>query len=362
MKIHQNIQYITPRALMNYLEHEGWIRDYVLKNGLGVQYLSPDQRIGTIIPMDNTISDYYESVLNLIDTLATYYNCSNSSLIIKLSSPLSDILKWRVNNIYTRQGTIPLEQATDLIDAIKSMISASICDIKEPAKRHKRISTNTIEDYYLGQSERGSYIINVMCPLSNMDLELFDEPIARRSNEHILKNISDIQNDLSHNNNGKIEENIYSGIYSSNFMDAIADISEAVRSDIELSIDWCQELPINVDLRIPNLITIESQYTDAIRTIASKFTKEEVEEQHYVGKICELKAHPDIGARESGLVKILTFDENENKCKINIKLDKEKFQQATEAFEQGRNIVASGKLIQGGRDKTLEITSFQVLE
>lgn len=79
MKIHQNIQYITPRALMNYLEHEGWIRDYVLKNGLGVQYLSPDQRIGTIIPMDNTISDYYESVLNLIDTLATYYNCSNSS-------------------------------------------------------------------------------------------------------------------------------------------------------------------------------------------------------------------------------------------------------------------------------------------
>ena len=327
---------------MNYLEHEGWIRDYVLKNGLGVQYLSPDQRIGTIIPMDNTISDYYESVLNLIDTLATYYNCSNSSLIIKLSSPLSDILKWRVNNIYTRQGTIPLEQATDLIDAIKSMISASICDIKEPAKRHKRISTNTIEDYYLGQSERGSYIINVMCPLSNMDLELFDEPIARRSNEHILKNISDIQNDLSHNNNGKIEENIYSGIYSSNFMDAIADI--------------------NVDLRIPNLITIESQYTDAIRTIASKFTKEEVEEQQYVGKICELKAHPDIGARESGLVKILTFDENENKCKINIKLDKEKFQQATEAFEQGRNIVASGKLIQGGRDKTLEITSFQVLE
>lgn len=115
-------------------------------------------------------------------------------------------------------------------------------------------------------------------------------------------------------------------------------------------------------MRIPNLITIESQYTDAIRTIASKFTKEEVEEQQYVGKICELKAHPDIGARESGLVKILTFDENENKCKINIKLDKEKFQQATEAFEQGRNIVASGKLIQGGRDKTLEITSFQVLE
>ena len=361
MKIHQNIQYITPQALKNYLENKGWIRDHVLKNGLGVQYLSPDQRIGTIIPTDNTISDYYESVLNLIDTLATYYNCSNSSLIIKLSSPLSDILKWRVNNIHTRQGTIPLEQATDLIDAIKSMISASICDIKNPVKRHKRISSNTIEDYYLGQSERGSYIINVMCPLSNMDLELFNEPIARRSNEHILKNIFDIQNDLSHNNNGRSEENIYSGIYSSNFIDAIADISEAVKSNIELSIDWCQELPIN-DLQIPDLITIESQYTDAIRTIASKFAKEEVEEQQYVGKICELKAHPDIGARESGLVKILTLDENENKCKINIKLDKEKFQQATAAFEQGQNIVATGKLIQGGRDKILEVTSFRVLE
>lgn len=361
MKIHQNIQYITPRALKNYLEHEGWIRDHVLKNGLGVQYLSPDQRIGTIIPTDSSISDYYESVLNLIDTLATYYNCSHSSLIIKLSSPLSDILKWRINSIYTRQGTIPLEQATDLINAIKTVISASICDIMNPAKRHKRISTNTIEDYYLGQSERGSYIINVMCPLSDMDLELFDDPIARRSNEHILKNISDIQNNLAHNNNGKIEENIYRGIYSSNFISAIADISEAAKSDIELSINWCPELPMNVDLRIPNLITIESQYVDTIRTIARKFTKEETEEQQYVGKICELKAHPDIGARESGYIKILTLDENENKCKINIKLDKERFQQATEAFEQGRNIVASGKLIHGGRDKILEITSFQVL-
>lgn len=364
MKNIPNIQYITPNALKNYLEHEGWNMDYALKNGLGIQYLSPDSKMGVILPIKVDISDYYTSVLNVIDSLATYYDCPASSLIVKLSSPLSDILKWRIHNIKTRYGTLPLEQASVLIEAIKTFISTSIRDVKNPEKRHKRVTNNVIDDYCLGQSERGSYVLNILCPLSSMDLELFEAPIARQANEHLLKNLFSIQHDLSQNNSGKVEENIYNGVYSSNFVDAIARISEAIDkiSDINLSVDWCRELPLNRDLRIPSETIIEVKYTDTIRTIADKFTKEEIEEQRFVGKVCELKAAPDIGLRENGFVKITSLDEDQKICKINIKLNKEDLQKATEAFESGLNIITTGKLIKGGRDKTLEATSFEILK
>lgn len=363
MKNIPNIQYVTPNALKNYLEHEGWHTDYALKNGLGVQYISPDSKMGVILPTKMDISDYYTSVLNVIDSLATYYNCPASSLIVKLSSPLSDILKWRIHNIQTRNGTLPLEQASELIEAIKTFISTSILDVKTPEKRHKRVTNNVINNYCLGQSERGSYVLNILCPLSSMELELFEAPIARQANEHLLKNLFSIQHDLSKNNSGKVEENIYNGVYSSNFVDAIAGISEAINeiSDIELAVNWCEELPIDQNLNIPIKTIIEAKYTDEIRKIADKFEKEEIEEQVFVGKVCELKAAPDIGRRENGFVKITSLDEDQKICKINIKLGKEDLQKATEAFESGLNIITSGKLIKGGRDKTLEAISFDIL-
>lgn len=363
--INSNIKYITPLAIMTYLEREGWVENYKLRNGKGVQFVSPDHKVGVIIPLDSTLSDYDKSVLNLIETISTFKKCSISSIIVKLTSPLSDILKWRVINVCTEGGTIPLGQASELIEAIKDIISASICDVRDPVHKHGKIRTKSTVDllnsYSLGQSERGSYIINVLCPLSNMDLQLFESPIARRTNEHILSSIFSIKSEINKNNVTKIEEDVHKGIYSVNFLESLIDISESSNfSDIELSVDWCKAIDTSI-VQVPNTIMIEPRQVDLIRKIVEKFSMEEVVTQKYVGKICALKADPEVGERKKGTVTVIALDDGNKSIKINLELNVSDFNEATRAFEGGLNVVVSGQLVLGGKIRNMLNPVFKIL-
>lgn len=365
MRKPEYIRLLNPAVLAKYLSKIGWVKVDVSSVDFE-QFLSPDQSDAILVPYNSSFVDYEDVLSSALKQIATFNEISLSALLNKLLSPPSDILKWRVNNEHTSNGLLPFESVSDIFESIKSLIGTSAKDVISPELYHKKVFTRDITDFLascrLGQTERGSYIFNVLCPLGGTQLELYDDPLSRRVNINILNAINQIQSDILNNNKNKVEDSVGEGCYSVNFLESIIAINEAtIESGIEIKVDWCDDLYVSPEM--PNIVTIDPVTIDDIGYIVEKLKPaEEAKEQRFFGKISSIETHPNIDSRERVKIKIATIDENEKKINVNIDLDYSFFPEADRAFENGLTINVKGTLISHPKKKSLEAVSFEVID
>lgn len=368
------IDLITVEKLEKVFSFLKWRELDVLMNGRVRQFVSPDDEYVALIPLVKEFSDYYRVMGETLQSIASFENRSIEALVNRILNPSYDIQKWRIANNYTSDGKIPFFSMTDTIEKIKDVLATAYLDTLNPTRFHKKVYTTdvnkNISEYSFGQTEIGSYILNILCPLGNYQYTIFnpteqDIPLNRKINMRLLSSIDNIQKDLKNSNNNKVDEDVDQGLYSINFLDSLVDIYDETKdTEMNIIVDWCKDIGFVNEPPISS-IKLEPIFMEKVNFIADKYRpkKEENIKKTYYGKIESITANPKVEDREYVQIKIVTIGDDNKKLNIQSRLNYSTFYSIVKiAFDNGSNIKLSGIPKNIGKQKWIDNGILELLD
>lgn len=343
---------LNSENIAQYLLLNKWVRgeDYI--PGRVREYLTPDQEDAILLPMDNSFTDYFSVLERALKVIAEREHLSLKRLCTKLINPSCDLLSWRINDESTVGGAISFNSMYENIGNIKDMLGSACLDILNPTTYHNKVNIKEVQEqlslYKFGQTEVGSYILNVLCPLGYYQYQLFDAdteqlPISRRINLNILSNISRIQKSAEEGS-AEMRETVDEGTVSVNFLNSLASLYEANKdSELSISAVWNKDIPL---LEEPvNNVSLNPRCIDAILTVVEEYTpkKEQNVKDSFYGKIVKVEAEAEVDNRKVVDVKIATIGEELRTVTVNASLNyAEYFGLVQQAFQDGLDVRVSG--------------------
>lgn len=122
-----------------------------------------------IIPVDTTLADYDEAVAEAVRKLAAYERRPASEVLEHLLLPPADVLRFREVSPDSEAGNLPFDHAVRLVNGTRKLLLSAAHSVLVPQPYHPRLSRSEAEEFVnrcrLGQTERGSFVLNVACPL-----------------------------------------------------------------------------------------------------------------------------------------------------------------------------------------------------
>jgi len=298
------------------------------------------------IPKESDSSDFTDALLDVAQRLADIENRPMVQVLEDLLEPNTDIIRHRLISRATESGCIPFEESIALMEGARKVLLSSACSIIEPRLHHPRLSKQQALQYVkacqFGQTEFGSFVLKVMCPLSVEDEQIdfsqtSNQPFGRRVTECILNSTNLLINAIDQDKEEDLlKENESSKILSSNFCQALMQMESSLEeAKIEISAKWSSRLLVVGNT--PSRVTIAKRHFRQIEQIYSSLRNSQENEVSsiYVGTVEELKG--DIGGdgRRSGtvIVRILSDDDVIN---ASVDLDSDKYQTAINAHTAGK--------------------------
>jgi hypothetical protein len=161
---------VTSRSLTGYARGLGW---QPVANGSRREiavFHWPDSRLHqVIIPTDPTLADFAEAVLEAVKKLAAFEKRPAHEVLEHLLLPPADLLQFREISTDADVGSLPFDRAVRLINGLRRLLLSAAHSVLVPQPYHPRLSRTEAEEFLgrcrLGQTERGSFVVNVACPL-----------------------------------------------------------------------------------------------------------------------------------------------------------------------------------------------------
>lgn len=361
-----------------YLCNIGWNEIITKQETVKIfQYRNDNILYQVELPVSRDLRDYKSAMYRVVECIAQSANINVEQIILELINPLSDILKLRIIEPNIENGSINFEDALMMYDNAKKLLLAAAMDCYKPQILHAGRPQNYIVEFVnscrFGQTEIGSYIISIICPLLAIEnnkmiqLSLFNDEeegeksFTRQVINKLISSIILIKNAI---NAGNLENIIMHNLYttnniSANFLEALSGINiYRENSTLDISVKYASTVRGNT---LPNVdLTINHDYFMPINAFISK-TKNKIEnEKTYFGRIKTLDAVPDPSIRESGKIIIVFLDDNQNKTTASVELQKEDYNNAIEAHLNGKTVKVVGK-ISGQSKKRIECSQFEII-
>jgi len=369
--IEKYIDLLHNDKVCQYLSLRDWREISALFDGKVRQFLAPNEEFAVLIPIVREFSDYYRVMRDSLLAIATYDNKTLNGLFNILINPSSDILKWRIADDNTSLGAISFNTMLENIDNIKNILASTCIDIMSPSQYHKKVLIsdvqNQIASYKFGQTEIGSYILNLVSPLGFYQYQLFDPnveelPMNRRINMRMLKNINDIQQSVLENSS-ELDDNVASGNISVNFLNVLTKIYDDNKdSNVSISAAWDINIPTIIDNPISNLTLCPRCIEKVIQT-AEKYTptQEQNVSKTYYGKITNISGAPEVNSREKLVITLASIGDENQKITVKVELNNSIYSHiVTEAFENGANVKVTG--VNTTTTKTIKLLNAEIVK
>lgn len=351
MEMGEQIEYPTLRQYL--LAHHWQIRQSKLDD-VGV-FRSMSNDIEVIIPLDRGFADYGEAMITAIERIARDENRPVAAVINDLRLPRVDTLRF--SRIGSDDDTLALDDGAVLVSAARKCIWAAACSVERPNERyHKRMSLKVAEDFLkecrLGQTESGSFIMTILCPLYNKPSEPESiPPFGRRSTEKILTSVRGLVDHLRRDALDDFFDNSKSPIITGNMLDALVEMMPTdERTDLRFSVSWSSFFPSKV---IPH-IQIDRDLFERIETVAQKLKPAELEHVAlFLGRILELSATDNADGLLEGEETLSLFVED-TVIRARCHLGPQDYQVAGKAHLEQRPISLKGVLRRRSRSSFIE--------
>jgi hypothetical protein len=186
---------VTPRSLTNYVSALNWPRVEGINGHISVFHRPDSPLHQVVIPLDESFSDYPESVTEAIYKLADYENRSAQEVLEHLLLPPADMLTFREVSPDAESGSLPFDHAVRMINGTRKLLLSVAHSVLVPRAYHPRLSRSEAEEFVnrcrLGQTQRGSFALNVACPLElPVSLSgLQSDPFARQVTTLLLQSL-----------------------------------------------------------------------------------------------------------------------------------------------------------------------------
>lgn len=349
---------INPLEFCKYLKDLGWKEFDKFRNEYVkiFQNKENDDFFQVKIPMNRELIDFSHAMLEACKIVSQKTNKSLERIVLELLNPMSDILRIRIDNNKIANGSLLFEDGLKLYDNAKNLITSTAMSIYSSSSYYRGKLPDEVQTFInkcrFGQTEIGSYVVSIVCPFMKetrsgpIQLSIFSEEtecansitrkITSKLNRDLIKVKSFIDN--SQNLDELLEGDDRINI---NFLETLQNLNiENTDSLLEITTKWAPTISEN----IPNIepITFTHDYYDVINSKVIQY-KEKIEENlvECIGQITVLKSAPTIEERSSGIIKMVTLENNKSKI-ITVKLNKEDYQQAILAHKNGSFIKIKG--------------------
>lgn len=371
-------QIIAPIDLRDFLKSQGWSvfeqamddRLFVLSNPA-----FPGRQL--IFPMDLTAPDYPETIDTVLGKIGELLRLSRGSLISRPVSIRDDVLRIRVSH-GSHAHDLPLSFASSLITNAEKLLKAAACTVLRPRAHHPRLSlceaNQLIERTRFGQTETGSYVVRVSCPLDalevqgNLESNDSDAPFVRQVTLSLNQALRELTAAIEADSIGHLVNSIRtceSPIVSSNLCEALSGMhDDQMDNSLDLAFDWSVLRPLPPQTSTKP-IRFQRDYFLRVEEIRRELLSVEKEQQDtFVGTVERLDGEMGDDGRRSGIVvlAILLPEEGES-VRARTILTPEQYAIADEAhMTNGTYVRVTGRLRPGRQPRQLtDVSGFNIV-
>lgn len=365
------VKSLTPNQLSSYLSYSGWLAEGVVNDVAQIWHRKEKEyeRFEIIQPVTKEIKDYSQRILDLVEVLAEFEQRSVVEVINDLSNFFADVIKVRVMHEDVKEGSIPLNDGVMLFEKAKDLMVSAV---KSTYSKRKYFGggkladeiVNFLEKMRLGQTEYGSYVVNLIAPImykEEQQEELVKTSVTRAITENLSRSLTAIDRSIeeykSTQSMSSFDSAIESGV-SANLCDALIGISGELKNrNVKVSISLSGA---EADLReIKQEHTFDSEVIPYLQ-IASDYYKENyiLYDQVVSGLVIKLSHEEN---EEIGAIYISASIHGDEKS-VKIELPTEDYWQAHSAHKKSQLIECSGDLHVSPRSaKLLNVRNFHVI-
>ena len=373
-------QLIAPIDLRDYLKSQGWtVLDEALGDRLYLLQNSSFSGRQLIFPMDMTAPDYRESLSTVLEKLAELTNQNQDNLAAMVKSLKDDVLRLRIY-FDGNDSALPLSFAGTLVQYTEKLLKAAACTVLRPRIHHPRLSLSEasqfVEKARFQQTEEGSFILKVACPLNAMDIQGnldFDGgslPFVRQVTQVLQRSLfeltSAIENDKLDNLVDELKKEGAIPFISSNLCEAIVGMhDERIDNCLDIGFDWSVLHPVSRSVPT-GLVRIQRDYFSRIEEVRRELRSiEQNEENTFIGTVERLDGELGAHGQRSGdvILAILLQDEGET-VRAKITLQPDDYVKADKAhMASGAYVQITGLLRPGRQPRQLtNVTRFELID
>lgn len=159
--------------LVVYLAQKGWTKDAVLDGRASIWHRIDDEHSEISVPNPN-LRDYYPRMLDALADLQEYERRDRESIRRDIVNAGAGLLTVRVKGGDTSEGLIPLKDGIFLVQKAKDLLVAAAMSLTAKKRHFQGKLADEMRAYVdsvqLGQTEFGSYVINVVAPAKQFEL------------------------------------------------------------------------------------------------------------------------------------------------------------------------------------------------
>ncbi|MGF1525255.1 MAG: hypothetical protein ACFCBW_00420 [Candidatus Competibacterales bacterium] len=272
--------------LKAYLDTQGWQNtgDYG-PFGMVYTHSGDGQQCEILVPKTRDIADYGARIAEAIATLAGAEGRSEGAIYRDLSTAGADTIRLRALHADER-GNISISDGVTLYREAENLMLAAACAEIDPHRQyhHSRKFSRAmeyLETVRLGQTERGSYILNVLSPVNpglrrgqQLALDFDDEPFARRVTLRLSKALQSArraaEQALASGDFKPFDDALADGV-NANLCEAVAKLATAGHG-LEVSLHWALARPAN---RPNPRVNFQHELVDVLNEAADIYRKSE---------------------------------------------------------------------------------------
>lgn len=362
---------LTPYQIAAYLNDTGWHEDGVLGNVAQIWHRKEPKwsEFEIMQPLSQTLKDYHPRVKELIFCLSEFEGRKAQDVLKDISEFYSDVIRVRVIHDDVEGGTIPLSDGVLLIKKAKELLLSAA---KSTFSKKKYFASGAlseelvrfVDQLRLGQTERGSYIVNLLAPIEakiDKQEDISSTSVSRAVTKNLARSLHAIDESVERfketRNLTAFDSAVEKGV-SANLCDALIGLSgEALTRDVNISLSLSrsepeeEELPLTYILKSDQLKYLEE---------ASNYFKEIyiLNDKTISGSVVKLS---HLEGEEVGIA-VITTDVNGFDRNVSVELPLDEYWRAHEAHGKSENVEVTGDLHISPRSaKLLNWRDFKVI-
>jgi len=361
----QGLSSIQPDAMQRYLLANGWSELRRVDGELIVfgKRDSTDKRQMIWVPVTEHFSDFAPMMAKVVNSVASVEDISVMQVIDDIETiAVGDVIGLHALNPIDRYDhTLPLGEGINLLNNAKRLATAAAASAIERKAVHPRNPGSRVSEFVrnlkLAQTERGSYVIRLISPISPVVTETHQtlpgmpdpEPFSRQAVLELMRGLRALRNAaLDNSSHGQFQfhsfiEAVGSGV-SANLCEAL--LPNTPRTDgtigsLEVSVTWSYVVNRTDNLPFES-IRFEPSIMPYIRQAAEKFRATNPERVFLTGWVNILER--DVPSGGPGIIRLYTRIDNRNRA-VRIELSNDDYDRAISAHRQGSLVAVTGELI-----------------
>jgi len=357
---------VRPRDARTYASANGWARKSHDYGGLAVFDHRELDLTQLLIPIEETSSGYASLMLDVIGRLAEVEERSMIEVANDLLNPDADVLRFRINDP-TISADLGLLKGIETLEGAKRSLLAAAHSVLKPATYHPRLSrreaTEFVDRCRLKQTEHGSFVVAIACPLDAVDAEGLlggGNSFTRQVTCLLMESLIHIEERIDADDEASLSMSMpEKPAVTANLCDALSRLEPpSDQGSLEISATWASTTP-NPNVPQRRVVRLTEDHFKVIRAVGLRLRpSHDAEVANFVGQVETLNGNLNDHGRRYGEV-ILDLLVDDELVRTRVELNADNYAIADKAHMDGQPVILRGELHRGRRVHRLtNVTSF----